>query len=74
METISVCVGSSCYLKGSHSVVSEFQKLIREKELHDKFELKAAFCQGNCMSAPCVRIGDQLLTKVTPQDVESLLK
>jgi NADH:ubiquinone oxidoreductase subunit E len=74
MEIISVCVGSSCYLKGSYAVVSEFQRLIEEKELQDQFDLKAEFCQGNCMNAPCVRIGDRLLTKVTPQDVESILK
>jgi len=74
METISVCVGSSCYLKGSYAVVSEFQRLIQEKELQDSFELKAEFCQGNCINAPCVRIGNRLLTKVTPQDVEKILE
>lgn len=74
METINVCVGSSCYLKGSYAVVSEFQRLIQEKELQDSYELKAEFCQGNCINAPCVRIGDRLLTKVKPQDVEKLLK
>ncbi len=74
METINVCVGSSCYLKGSYAVVSEFQRLIRENQLQDRFELKAEFCQGNCMNAPCVRIGDRLLTKVEPQDVGEILK
>lgn len=74
MEIISVCVGSSCYLKGSYAVVSEFQRIIKEKELQERFELKAEFCQGNCMNAPCVRIGDRLLTKVATQDVEGILK
>lgn len=73
METISVCVGSSCYLKGSYAVVSEFQRIIKEKQLQDRFELKADFCQGDCMNAPCVRIGTRLLTKVNPQDVEQIL-
>jgi len=74
MEIVSVCVGSSCYLKGSYDLVSEFQRVIRENQLQDRFELKADFCQGNCMNAPCVRIGDRLLTRVAPQDVEEILK
>ena len=36
---VTVCIGSSCHLKGSRQVVEEFQHLIAENELQDKVEL-----------------------------------
>jgi len=73
LEIISVCVGSSCYLKGSYEVVLELQKTILEKQLQDKFDVKAEFCQGNCVNAPCVRIGEILYTKVTANEIKDLI-
>lgn len=73
MIVIKVCVGSSCHLKGAYNVVEELQKQIRIKNLQDKVELKADFCQGNCKEALCVKIGDMVKTKVTPMEIEGLL-
>ena len=28
---VNVCVGSACYVKGSHKVIKEMQRLIEEK-------------------------------------------
>lgn len=56
--TINVCVGSSCHLKGSYKVIEGFQKLIDEKGLSEKVELKASFCLGNCTNGVSVKIDD----------------
>ena len=36
---ITVCIGSSCHIKGSRQVVEQLQYLIRENHLDDKVEL-----------------------------------
>lgn len=56
MKTVTVCVGSSCHLKGSYQVVQSYQKLIQTEHLEDKLTLKASFCQGKCMGGIAVTI------------------
>jgi NADH:ubiquinone oxidoreductase subunit E len=48
MVELSVCIGSSCHLKGSYNVIQEFQQLIEENALHDKIDLKTTFCLRKC--------------------------
>ena len=43
---ITVCIGSSCHIKGSRQVVGQLQKLIAEHNLGDKVELGGTFCMG----------------------------
>lgn len=67
---IKVCVGSACYVKGSHRVIKELQRLIEENNLKDNIELKAAFCLGNCTKAVSVMIDDLDIYTVNPDLVE----
>ena len=48
MVELSVCIGSSCHLKGSYNVIQTFQHLIEENALHDKVDFKATFCMKRC--------------------------
>ena len=73
MKEITVCVGSSCYLKGSYDIVTELQHLIKERQLQHQYELKAEFCQGNCSQAPCLRVGETLYEKVSAEDVQQIM-
>lgn len=66
---ITVCIGSSCHLKGSRQVVESLQALIAEKELGDKVELAATFCLGNCQQGVCVTVDEQFYS-VSPDTVE----
>ena len=65
---VTVCIGSSCHIKGSRQVVDEMQKLIREHGLGDKVELAGTFCLGECQKGVCVKIGDEVFS-VTPDTV-----
>jgi len=38
---VTVCIGSSCHIKGSRQVVGQLQKLIADNQLGDKVELAA---------------------------------
>ncbi|MEG0764519.1 MAG: (2Fe-2S) ferredoxin domain-containing protein [Pseudoflavonifractor sp.] len=49
MMTLSVCIGSSCHLKGSYNVIQAFQQMIEEYEISpERLEFKAAFCMKQC--------------------------
>ena len=68
MIKITVCIGSSCHIKGSRQVVEQLQYLISEKDLGDKVELGGTFCMGKCQQGVCVTIGDEFYS-VTPETV-----
>jgi NADH:ubiquinone oxidoreductase subunit E len=68
MFKITVCIGSSCHIKGSRQVVEQFQQLISENGLGDKVELGGTFCMGQCQSGVCVSLNDQVFS-VSPENV-----
>ena len=69
MLKITVCIGSSCHVKGSRRVVEQLQSLIAENGLGDKVELGGTFCMGNCQQGVCVTVDDSFHS-VTPENVE----
>ena len=68
MLKITVCIGSSCHIKGSRQVVSELQRLIAERSLSEKVELGGTFCMGQCQAGVCVTVNDEFFS-VTPDSV-----
>ncbi len=62
---ITVCIGSSCHIKGSRQVVEQLQYFIHESSLTDKVELAGAFCMGECQQGVCVTVDDDFFS-VTP--------
>ena len=68
MVKITVCIGSSCHIKGSRQVVERLQYLISEKELGEKIELGGTFCMGKCQQGVCVTVNDSFYS-VTPDSV-----
>lgn len=69
MLKITVCIGSSCHIKGSRQVVEQLQRLIAESELGDKVDLGGTFCMGKCQQGVCVTVND-VFYSVTPENVE----
>lgn len=63
---ITVCIGSSCHIKGSRQVVEELQNLIIENGLKDKIELSGTFCMGKCQQGVCVTVNDAFYS-VSPE-------
>lgn len=65
---ITVCIGSSCHIKGSRQVVETIQTLIKENGLGDEIELGGTFCMGNCQQGVCVK-ADEDFYSVSPETV-----
>lgn len=70
---ITVCIGSSCHIKGSRQVVEQLQYLIRENGLGDKVELGATFCMGKCQQGVCVTV-DESFHSVSPDNVSKFFE
>ena len=70
---ITVCIGSSCHIKGSRQVVGQLQQLIAQNNLGDKVELGGTFCMGNCQKGVCVNV-DGEFHSVTPETVEAFFE
>ena len=68
MLKITVCIGSSCHIKGSRQVVEKLQDLIAENNIGDKVELGGTFCMGNCQKGVCVTVDEEFYS-VTPETV-----
>ena len=66
---VTVCIGSSCHIKGSRKVVETLQNLITESNLEDKVELGGTFCLGKCQQGVCVTVNDSFFS-VTQENVE----
>lgn len=70
---VTVCIGSSCHLKGSRQVVERLQALVAENNLKEQVELSGKFCMGNCQNGVCVTVEDALFS-VSPDTVDDFFK
>ena len=71
--TITICIGSSCHLKGSRPIIQKLEELITEHQLNDKIELNGSFCMGECSNGVCVKINDELFS-VSPETVNTFFE
>ena len=63
---VTVCIGSSCHVKGSRQVVEQLKNLISENQMEEQVELGGTFCMGECQKGVCVSIEEQVYS-VTPE-------
>jgi len=73
MITVTVCVGSSCHLKGARDVIVRFSELLKEHDLIGEVELKGSFCMERCGEGFNWRIGDEPFTSATCQEAVEIL-
>ena len=66
---ITVCIGSSCHIKGSRQVVETINRMIKENGLNDKVELGGTFCLGKCGQHVSVGIDEEFFS-VNPETAE----
>ncbi|MBR3017197.1 MAG: (2Fe-2S) ferredoxin domain-containing protein [Clostridia bacterium] len=70
---ITVCIGSSCHIKGSRQVVENLQYLIAQNNLGDQIELGGTFCMGQCQKGVCVTIDGELFS-VSPETTDDFFE
>ena len=75
--TISVCLGTACYVKGSGDVFDRISEILGigadECTPDGKFSLTACRCIGACGLAPVMTVNDEVYGRLVAGDVEDIL-
>ena len=69
---LSVCVGSSCHLKGSYDVIEKLKEIVKKYDVEDLVELSASFCLGECAKGVVVKADEIHLHNVNLENVEDV--
>lgn len=72
--TITVCVGSSCHLRGSYEIIRLLKELIRSAALEQKVILKGSFCLENCTEGVSVKIDEELFSVGSVDEMKDLFQ
>ena len=62
MITVTICVGSSCHIKGAREMINRFSDFLKNEGLEDKVELKGSFCMELCGEGVNWKIDDEVLS------------
>jgi NADH:ubiquinone oxidoreductase subunit E len=70
VKTVTVCVGSSCHIKGAREVIKRFNELLQEHHLENVVELKGSFCMERCGKGINWQIDDE---PYTSEDIDEAI-
>ena len=75
MLIVQVCVGSSCHLKGSETIIELLEAAISEYSLEDDVVLTGSFCVGKCnRSGVTVQINDDIHVGITAENFREFFR
>jgi len=72
--TVKVCLGTSCYMKGSYKLLSKLVEFVKEGDLSHEVEITGTFCFENCGKSPNVMVDDKLVSEATFEKVKEVLR
>ncbi|MDD3705287.1 MAG: NADH-quinone oxidoreductase subunit NuoE [Clostridiaceae bacterium] len=77
-HTISVCLGTACYVKNAKGVIEKLEQELNVKTgdttEDGKFTFVATRCLGCCGLAPVMTIDEDVYGKLVPDDIPNILK
>lgn len=62
---VSVCVGTSCFVRGAQQLLTSLVEQIQARNLLNEVRVEATFCYENCDRGPTVRIGETVISHCT---------
>jgi len=68
---VTVCVGSSCHVRGSREVLKRFAELMKQNGLEDEVVLSGSFCMDRCGEGMNWRIGDEDMSSASVAEAEA---
>ena len=73
MNTITVCMGSSCFGKGNSANAEYLTHFIEEHKLQDSVEVLGCLCCAACAQGPNIKINDKLFSVVSEQTAADII-
>jgi len=74
MLTIYLCVGSSCYVRGSEQVAQILQNAIAAHDLQGQVDIVGTFCLESCSMGVTLRIGEQVFDGICPEEAQAFFE
>ncbi len=71
---VSVCVGTSCFVRGAEALLRQLTEHVDAKGLDDRVHVQATFCYEQCDRGPTVRVNGCVLERATLASVQTLLE
>ena len=71
---VTICIGSSCHLKGSYQVIASLKELIAKHNLADQVQLNGSFCLGHCQDGVSAKIDGEIVTGLSPENIEEVFE
>ena len=70
MLIVTICVGSSCSIRGSDDIAAELQRFIEKESLAGLVDIVGAFCMDTCSKGVSIRVGDVGFSGIRPEEAE----
>ncbi|MCK9335769.1 MAG: iron hydrogenase small subunit, partial [Candidatus Cloacimonetes bacterium] len=70
---IRVCVGTSCYLRGSQDILAKTLQMVEENAWGNYFDIAATFCSEKCDKGPNVRVGESTIHHAELAQIKELI-
>jgi NADH:ubiquinone oxidoreductase subunit E len=74
MVTVTVCVGSSCHLKGARQVIMCFNEMLTKYGVQDKVMLKGSFCMERCGEGVNWQIDDEPVSSTSVEEAMAVFR
>jgi len=74
MVTVTVCVGSSCHLKGARQVIMCFKDILARYDVQDKVTLKGSFCMERCGEGVNWQIDDEPVSSASAEEALAVFR
>ena len=66
---VSVCVGTSCFIRGSQALLQKIVEYVEDNNLVHLVQVEATFCFEQCDKGPTVSVGEKAITKATFEQI-----
>jgi len=68
---VTVCVGTSCFLRGSQELLRDLLGYVNDAKLADRVDIRATFCHERCDRGPTVSIAGRILERCTAEQARA---
>ena len=73
MDTITVCMGSSCFGRGNQTNAEFISRFIEAHNLGDRVNVNGCLCGNACARGPNIKINDKLIASVSEQNLPDII-
>lgn len=77
-NTISVCLGTACYVKGAQAILEEIENQLGIKAGYTtpdlKFSINSTRCVGDCSLAPVIVVNEDIYPRIGKESIKEVIE